>query len=59
VVGHDENPEAAAAGSGEHGAHVVEQADAFRHFLCPGPELAPFGQEVVVGVDDQKSGFIR
>lgn len=33
-----------ATGRGEHGAHVVEQAEAFRHFLRPGPQLAALGE---------------
>jgi hypothetical protein len=54
VVRHVIDLDAGLTGCTHDGAQVVEQIDLLRHALDPGPELAPFAQEIVVEIDAEK-----
>jgi hypothetical protein len=54
----DEHANAGVPGYAVNGAKIVEQPDLFGHILDHRPDLPTFGQEVIVGVDEQQTGRI-
>jgi hypothetical protein len=60
MVRYDEYPDAGLADRGGDGPQIVEQPDLPGDVFDQRPELAPFGQEIIIGIDEEQGRpFLR
>src|SRR4029450_9633892 len=56
MMRHDEDLDVLLSDGRDDGLQVVDQTDLLRDLLDPGPQFTAFGEEVVIGIDEQQAG---
>jgi hypothetical protein len=60
MMGHNENADAGLANRRSNLAQILEQPDFPGDAFHPRPELTPFGQKVIIGIDEEQGRpFLR